>query len=153
MRTAILLALAVLVSAGCHVSSVTRPDEEQMLATKPMKVPGAEVIWEWVRSELERSDFRLDSERSNLAEGTFESHWVVLPSPQRFEGIRRKAIGKIVENESVPGEFTVLLTVWVQQNADIENPLEPAQGIWEEHEPDSGLAEYLIYRIEQRYGG
>ena len=152
MRTLCLIALLA-TALGCSYSTGIRPGEDDMLRSRLMDVPGREIIWEWVRDEISRTDFTLDMERSSPYEGTIETEWLTLLSPQRFDGIRKKVIGKIVEEEDSPGRYRLLLTVWVEQNADIENPMEAIGGEWQEHPPDTSTAELLIYRVEQRYGG
>lgn len=146
----LLIALSAFLFVSCNLPDGGRPSEEQMIASRPLDVPGREIIWIWLNQELESAGFRLDSLHSNAAAGEFETQWDALPSPQRYNGIRRKIVGVIVEPVERPGTFVLKLAVWRQRNTDINNPMETSQADWEDEEPDAGMAELIIYRIESR---
>lgn len=145
-----LIVLATLVLVSCTIPSGGRPTEEEMSYSKPLDVPGREVVWIWVTQELSNAGYRLDTLHSSAAAGEFETQWDTMPSPQRYNGIRRKVVGSLLESVEEPGKYVVMLGVWQQRNKDIENPLEMTTADWEDQEPDVGAADVLIYRIESR---
>jgi hypothetical protein len=150
MRTVALI-LAVLVLFACELPKESRPEKEQMTASKNLDAIDLNVLWEIVTIEVNRSGFDIDQLKSSSASGQFESHWVNELAPFRYEGRRKKIVGMIEESPGRPGSYRVLLITWVQRNADLEDPLNPAKAIWQNADPDNGNTGQILYRIERHF--
>jgi hypothetical protein len=144
------LALLVFLSA-CELPSETRPVADQMFSSREFPAVGMEAVYEVTLAEMRRMGLQVDSSKSNRHAGKFETYWTNFLSPFRYEGRRRKLLGEIKENEAVPGRFRVLATVWVQRNADIEDPLDSSKAIWQDVEPDQTTAERLLMNVERHF--
>lgn len=152
MRRFLILIPALLAVAACDMmESQTRPDEDEMTASAVYEVPGREVLWEVTVMELEKAGFQLDLGASDEHAGLFETHWVDTLAPHRYEGKRKKVLGRIVEDEERPGSYRILMTTWSQKNADIKEPMDPSRAVWQDEEPNEGQTEQLLYRIRQHF--
>jgi hypothetical protein len=149
-RAAVVWMLLVLLPA-CELPSENRPDVEDMVPGAVLQVPGREVVWVMVLRELERSGYQMADDRTIESTGAFETHWQTFLSPFRFEGRRVKILGRVEELEGGNGACQVLLTTWIQRNADLKDPMSPAGAIWQDIEPDMGTIETLLYRIETHF--
>jgi len=145
------LVLVALLLSACELPSEERPEEKDMFAIHGLKVGGQEVLWEVVILEVQRSGFRIDQNATNKATGEVETRWRLELAPFRYEGHRRKILGVIREQPEGSGKYSVLLTVWMQRNADIENPMDPSQAIWQDTEPDKATVDDLLYRIKRHF--
>ena len=151
MRYALLAVLSAFLLLGCELPSQDRPGRDQMFPSEEFPSTGTEAIYAVALSELDRTGFSVDRVASSEAAGKFETHWRNFLAPFRFEGRRKKVIGEVEESESRPGYFRVYLTVWNQRNADIEDPLNAASAIWQDTEPDQGLSDAIIYKIQNHF--
>lgn len=146
---AIAFALGLAACDAIPISS--KPGDEDMLASRSFSAPAREVVWEVVKSELSHDGFSLDELQSNPGAGRFETSWVDNLAPYRYEGKRKKILGRIEEEPGHPGTFRVMATTWVQKNASVKAPMDPAEAIWQDDTPDDGLTESLLYRIRQHF--
>jgi hypothetical protein len=139
------------VFAGCEMPSESRPSLENMTPGEELAVPGPEVLWVITLKELQDAGYRLLEEGTIESTGDFETRWQEFPSPFRFEGRRVKILGRVEEVEGRPGYSRVRMAAWVQRNADMKDPMNTAGAIWQDIEPDSGIVETLLYRIDTHF--
>ena len=136
---------------GCEMSKENRPTVENMTPGTELAVPGKEVIWVITLRELGDSGYRLLEDKTIESTGDFETRWQNFASPFRFEGQRRKILGRVEDVEGNPGFSRVRMAAWVQRNADIKDPMNLRGAIWQDIEPDSGIVETLLYKIEAHF--
>jgi hypothetical protein len=146
--------------AACEVPHGVRPEEDEMLPSEPIDAMDMELLWAILETEIERTGLKLDELESSQRTGEFESYWQNSLSVFRYEGRRRKLLGKVLAEPGRPGRFRVLATIWVQRNADIEDPGNPEKAIWQDEPPDVASTRVFLYAVEQhflsdeeRYGG
>ncbi len=154
MKPHFLLLLLIPVCAslfGCELPSENRPSIENMTPGEELAVPGKEVIWVITLNEIEKSGYQLLNDRTIESTGEFETKWQNFLSPFRYEGRRVKLLGRVEDVEGRPGYSRVRMAVWVQRNADMKDPLSPAGAIWQDMEPDTGIVETLLYRIDSHF--
>jgi hypothetical protein len=140
--------LSLVLAAGCDaIPDESRPEEGDMIASKAYEVPGREVLWEVVVAELSKAGYELDVNASDEATGAFETQWIASLAPHRYSGTRKKILGRIVECEGRPGCWRVLATTWVEKNAEIKAPMDPARAIWQNDDADDAQTETLFYKV------
>ena len=150
MRAAALL-LLTLTLASCELPKGTPPEKSDMAASRELDALGREILWEVIKVEVSRFGFDIDAEVSSEAAGTFETHWINELQPFRYEGRRKKLKGVFEESPDRPGKFRVLLVTWMQRNADMEEPLNPAKAIWQNVDPDMGTTGRILKAIERHF--
>ncbi len=137
--------------AGCEMPEENRPSVENMTPGDELVVPGKEVIWVVTLKELEEGGYRILEDKTLESTGDFETRWQNFPAPFRFEGRRVKIIGRVEDVEGKPGYSRVRMAAWVQRNADMKDPMNLGGAIWQDVEPDSGIVETLLYRIDSHF--
>ena len=147
----LLLIPACTVLIGCELPKESRPSIENMTPGEELEVPGKQVIWVITLEEIERSGYMLLDDNTVEATGDFETKWQNFMSPFRYEGRRVKLLGRVEDVEDRPGYSRVRMAVWVQRNADMKDPLNPAGAIWQDVEPETGIVETLLYRIDSHF--
>jgi hypothetical protein len=151
MKRFLLPLLGALLLAGCDaMPRESRPEVEEMMASEERPVP-PEVLYEVVTKEVARLGFEVDTAESDPAQGRFESHWSTQLAPHRYQGLRRKIIGEILEVPERPGNYRIHATTWVQTNAEINNPLDPAKAIWQDTDPDDTTTEQLFFLVRRHF--
>lgn len=136
---------------SCELPNSDRPEPDEMMASSALAAEDMRVVWEIVAMELGQNGYPLDQDASSPGRGTFESHWQVSPAPFRFDGRRKKVVGQIEEVKGSPDRFRVLLSTWVERNADLDNPMDPSRATWQTIEPDDDTTARLLYRIQRHF--
>jgi len=150
-KPALLALLPLLALAACEMPDSVRPEEEDYFESEEIPVLDRQNLWVVTLMELERAGFRVEQGRTNESRAVFETHWKSYPQPFRYEGKRKKVIGKLEEDEARPGTYKVRLTVWTQRNADLENPMDLSQAIWQDEPPDTRTVKQIMYQIERHF--
>jgi hypothetical protein len=149
--TFLLLSVFLVPLTGCEMPDESRPGLDDMTPGAEHPVPGKEVIWVITLKELGESGYRMLEEKTIESTGDFETRWQDFASPFRYEGRRVKIVGRVDDVEGMPGHSRVRMAAWAQRNADIKNPMNLSQAIWQDVEPDSGIVEVLLYRIDNHF--
>ena len=151
MRFLWLPVLIVVLMPSCEMTQSVRPSEGDMLSVDGIQVQDIRVIWEIVKLEAERSGFQLDRDATSMRRGEFETRWRMELAPFRYQGRRKKMLGFVREIPEGSRTFSVRVTTWVQQNADIADPMDPTKAIWQDIEPDVTTSEELLRRIKRHF--
>jgi hypothetical protein len=145
------LIVALLALAACEMPRGSRPTEGQMSGISGLEAYDMEVLWIVLMREIEGSGFQIDRDKTSMNTGVFESRWRMELAPFRYEGRRKRIVGVARENPPGSQRFDLRLTVWTQRNADIEDPMDPSQAIWQDVEPDTGIVDDLLWRVRKHF--
>ncbi len=151
MRSLGTLGALSLLLAACEVPSGHRPEEPEMFVSAVFEGLDPEIVWTVLELELGKKGFEIDPHLTNRKTGDFETRWTEYLMPFRFEGKRKKLVGKIVEVPERPGWFQVKTLMWVQRNADLENPMDSRKAIWQDEAPDTVASEVFLFAVERHF--
>lgn len=151
LAAALLVLSPLLAGAGCETTELFRgdpdavvPPDEVWQETEPFTVPSADLLWERAIATIEGEGYTVDASRTRFDKREIVSNWVSLLGTTRFQGIRRRAHVTLVPSGR---QWVVRLAVIKQWNADIDDPMNPAEAQWEKTELDVTRTARLLYQI------
>ncbi|MCE9634433.1 MAG: hypothetical protein K8T90_01905 [Planctomycetes bacterium] len=120
------------------------PPEAVWQETETFAVPSVDLLWERAIATMESDGYDVDTSRTKYADRKIVSNWVTHLGTARFQGIRRRAHITLVPTGR---QWAVRVAVIKQWNADIDDPMNPAEAQWEKTELDVSRTARLLYGI------
>lgn len=121
------------------------PDDEEWQATEPLAAPSFALLWQRARATLEVTGWDVDEDRTHFERRELTTKWVTSMGRNQYDGVRRRAVLRFDPVEG--SRWIVRCAVLKQRNADIDDPMNPAQAQWEPMGCDVSRTGLLLFRI------
>jgi hypothetical protein len=132
-------------------SAPDAPSPDGWVDSEPFKCLDEELLWELAKGAVARNGYRIDDDLTTWKGRRIVTAWYLDLSHRFDRGTRRRRFLEIVADKKKPGWYTARAAIVVQTNAEIADPLNPAEAKWRDAEPDTEEAERIAFTLASRF--